>query len=118
VPENVRAGFIYLVMASFGTLCLLLGFGLLAGPDGHYAFAQLRAAHPPAAIGALALVLALLGAGSRPASCRCTSGFRSRIRSTDAGGVLSGDEGVANLTSDRSIPMTDEAMSPLRRSKA
>src|SRR6185312_14810121 len=65
VPENVRAGFIYLVMASFGTLCLLLGFGLLAGPGGHYAFAQLRAAHPSAAIGALALVLALLGAGSK-----------------------------------------------------
>ena len=65
VPENVRAGFIYLVMASFGTLCLLLAFGLLAGPDGHYAFAQMRAVHPSAAIGALALVLALLGAGSK-----------------------------------------------------
>ena len=65
VPKNVRAGFIYLVMASFGTLCLLLGFGLLAGPGGHYAFAQLRAAHPSAAIGALALVLALVGAGSK-----------------------------------------------------
>ncbi len=65
LPENARAGFIYLVMASFGTLCLLLAFGLLAGPDGHYAFAQLRAAHPPASVGALALLLALLGAGSK-----------------------------------------------------
>jgi len=65
LPENVRAGFVYLVMASFGTLCLLLGFGLLAGPDGHYAFAQMRAAHPSAAVGALALLLALLGAGSK-----------------------------------------------------
>jgi hydrogenase-4 component B len=65
LPENVRAGFIYLIMASFGTLCLLLAFGLLAGPDGHYAFAQMRAAHPSAAIGALALLLALLGAGSK-----------------------------------------------------
>src|SRR5262249_18851683 len=36
--DNVRAGYIYLVMASFGTLCLLLGFGLLAGADGGYAF--------------------------------------------------------------------------------
>ena len=35
--------------------------------------------------------------------------------SADAGGVLSEDEGFANLTSDRSIPMTDEAISPLRR---
>src|SRR5262249_58424013 len=31
--DNVRAGYIYLVMASFGTLMLLLAFGLLAGPD-------------------------------------------------------------------------------------
>ena len=29
---SLRAGFIYLVMASFGTLSLLLAFGLLAGP--------------------------------------------------------------------------------------
>ena len=36
VPENVHAGFVYLVMASFGTLTLLLAFGLLAGPDGLY----------------------------------------------------------------------------------
>src|SRR5262245_62064190 len=35
-PENRRAGFIYLAMASFGTLALLLAFGLLAGPDGSY----------------------------------------------------------------------------------
>ncbi len=65
LPENVRAGYVYLIMASFGTLCLLLAFGLLAGPDGHYTFAQMRAAHPSAAIGALALLLALLGAGSK-----------------------------------------------------
>ena len=45
-PENARAGFIYLVMASFGTLTLLLAFGLLAGPDGGYAFAAIRARHP------------------------------------------------------------------------
>ena len=44
-PENARAGYIYLVMASFGTLALLLAFGLLAGADGGYAFAAIRAAH-------------------------------------------------------------------------
>src|SRR5271154_4259899 len=65
VPENVRAGYVYLVMASFGTLALLLAFGLLAGPDGLYTFAQMRAAHPSAALGALALLLALVGAGSK-----------------------------------------------------
>jgi formate hydrogenlyase subunit 3/multisubunit Na+/H+ antiporter MnhD subunit len=65
VAENVRAGYIYLLMASFGTLALLLAFGLLAGPDGLYTFAQMRAAHPPAALGALVLLLALIGAGSK-----------------------------------------------------
>jgi hydrogenase-4 component B len=65
VPENVRAGYIYLLMASFGTLALLLGFGLLAGPDGLYTFAQMRAAHPTAVLGALVLLLALIGAGSK-----------------------------------------------------
>jgi hydrogenase-4 component B len=65
VPDNVRAGYVYLVMASFGTLALLLTFGLLAGPDGLYTFAQMRAAHPSAGIGALALLLALIGAGSK-----------------------------------------------------
>jgi hydrogenase-4 component B len=65
VAENVRAGYVYLVMASFGTLTLLLAFGLLAGPDGLYTFAQMRAAHPSAVLGALALILALVGAGSK-----------------------------------------------------
>jgi formate hydrogenlyase subunit 3/multisubunit Na+/H+ antiporter MnhD subunit len=65
VPENVRAGYIYLLMASFGTLALLLAFGLLAGSDGLYTFAQMRAAHPAAATGALVLLLVLIGAGSK-----------------------------------------------------
>jgi formate hydrogenlyase subunit 3/multisubunit Na+/H+ antiporter MnhD subunit len=63
--DNVRAGFVYLVMASFGTLALLLAFGLLAGPDGFYAFDAMRTAHPSATLGALALILALIGAGSK-----------------------------------------------------
>src|SRR5262249_33392460 len=64
-PTNLRAGYIYLVMASFGTLALLLMFGLLAGPDGGYGFAEIRAAHPSAVPGAWVLVLALVGAGSK-----------------------------------------------------
>ena len=44
--ENLRAGYIYLVMASFGTLCLLLAFGLLAGADGSYAFDAIRGSQP------------------------------------------------------------------------
>jgi hydrogenase-4 component B len=65
VADNVRAGYVYLVMASFGTLALLLGFGLLAGSDGLYTFAQMRAAHPSAMLAALAMLLALIGAGSK-----------------------------------------------------
>src|SRR6202030_4092277 len=60
-----RAGYVYLVMASFGTLALLLVFGLLAGADGNYAFDAMRAAHPSASLAALVLILALVGAGSK-----------------------------------------------------
>ena len=63
--DNLRAGYVYLVMASFGTLALLLAFGLLAGADGNYAFDAIRAGHPAAWLGALVLILALVGAGSK-----------------------------------------------------
>ncbi|HXR87786.1 MAG TPA: hydrogenase 4 subunit B [Stellaceae bacterium] len=63
--DNRRAGYLYLVMASFGTLALLLAFGLLAGPEGAYGFAQMRAAAHGAGLAALVLSLALLGAGSK-----------------------------------------------------
>lgn len=65
VSGNARAGFIYLLMASGGTLCLLLTFGLLAGPDGGYAFDAIRAAHPQTTIAVLVMLLALIGAGSK-----------------------------------------------------
>jgi formate hydrogenlyase subunit 3/multisubunit Na+/H+ antiporter MnhD subunit len=62
---NRRAGYVYLVMASFGTLALLLAFGLLAGADGSYTFSAIRAtAHAPTTA-ALVLFLVLLGAGSK-----------------------------------------------------
>jgi formate hydrogenlyase subunit 3/multisubunit Na+/H+ antiporter MnhD subunit len=63
--ENVRAGYVYVLMASFGTLALLLAFGLLAGSNGGYAFAAMRAAHPAAGPAVLVLLLALIGAGSK-----------------------------------------------------
>ncbi len=64
-PANVRAGYLYLVMACFGTLALLLAFGLLAGPNGGYDFAAIRAGTVTPAFAALVLTLALLGAGSK-----------------------------------------------------
>ena len=64
-PENIRAGYIYLLMASFGTMALLLAFGLLAGGNGDYSFAAMRATHPSTGLAALVLILALVGAGSK-----------------------------------------------------
>jgi hydrogenase-4 component B len=63
--DNARAGYVYLVMATFGTLALLLAFSLLAGPGGGYDFSAMRAAHPSSGLAALVLALALLGAGSK-----------------------------------------------------
>jgi len=62
---NRRAGFIYIVMASFGTLALLLAFGVLAGPEGGYAFSAMRAHAPDLQTAEVVLFLALLGAGSK-----------------------------------------------------
>jgi formate hydrogenlyase subunit 3/multisubunit Na+/H+ antiporter MnhD subunit len=64
-PGNAAAGYLYLLMASFGTLALLLAFGLLAGPSGGYAFDAIREAPPSTGIAAVVLVLALIGAGSK-----------------------------------------------------
>ena len=63
--DNRRAGYVYILMASFGTFALLLAFGLLAGPDGHYAFATMRGQNLPTSYGSVVLLLALLGAGSK-----------------------------------------------------
>ncbi|RXH22845.1 oxidoreductase [Bradyrhizobium nanningense] len=62
--ENVRAGYVYLLMASFGTLALLLAFGLLASNAG-YDFDAIRASHPSAALTGTVVILVLLGAGSK-----------------------------------------------------
>ncbi|MEX1179925.1 MAG: hydrogenase 4 subunit B [Cucumibacter sp.] len=64
-PENRRAGYVYLLMASAGSLALLFAFGLLAGPEGGYGFAAIRATEPTPLVGALVLGLVLLGAGSK-----------------------------------------------------
>jgi hydrogenase-4 component B len=62
---NAKAGYVYLVMASFGTLALLLAFGLLAGPAGDYGFAAIRGAQHTPWAATLVLILMLLGAGSK-----------------------------------------------------
>jgi hydrogenase-4 component B len=62
-PSNRRAGYIYILMASFGTLALLLAFGLLAGTTGSYTFADIRSGS--GSLSGFVLILALLGAGSK-----------------------------------------------------
>jgi hydrogenase-4 component B len=61
-----HAAFVYLVMAGFGTATLLLAFGLLAGPDGGYDFASMRAygVRTPL-ISVLIVALSLIGTGSK-----------------------------------------------------
>src|SRR6187401_133980 len=63
--ENLQAGYVYLLMAGFGTLALLLAFGLLAGDNGNYLFESVRAAPPSPSVAAIVLVLVLIGAGSK-----------------------------------------------------
>ncbi|WP_088344242.1 MULTISPECIES: hydrogenase 4 subunit B [Rhodomicrobium] len=64
-PENTRAGTIYILMAMFGTLALLLAFGLLSGPTGAYAFDEIRGARHADWLPGLVLMLMLIGAGSK-----------------------------------------------------
>ncbi|MFO1107776.1 MAG: hydrogenase 4 subunit B [Bradyrhizobium sp.] len=64
-PENRRAGFVYLIMASIGTLSLLLALGLLTGADGNYTFEAIRAGARTPLTAAIVLVLVLVGAGSK-----------------------------------------------------
>ncbi|WP_315730902.1 hydrogenase 4 subunit B [Bradyrhizobium sp. SZCCHNR3109] len=64
-PENRRAGYVYLIMASLGTLALLLALGLLAGQDGNYSFEAIRHGARTPLTSAMVLVLVLIGAGSK-----------------------------------------------------
>ena len=77
---NAHAGCVYLVMAGFGTLALLLCFGLLAGPGGGYAFAEMRAAGSRPRSARWSWCWLCSAPDRRPASCRCTSGCRWPIR--------------------------------------
>ncbi len=63
--DNLRAGLVYIVMASAGTFALLLAFGLLAGSGGFYSFAAIRAHAPGPLVAATVLALVLFGAGSK-----------------------------------------------------
>lgn len=63
--DNLRAGHLYLVMAAGGTAALLLAFGLLAGPESSYAFADIRAIAREPVVAGVVFCLVLLGTGSK-----------------------------------------------------
>ncbi|TAN56340.1 MAG: hydrogenase 4 subunit B, partial [Rhodospirillales bacterium] len=63
--ENRKAAFTYLIMALFGTFCLLGAFGILAQAGGGYDFTAMRAAKLDGLQSALVVLLGLLGAGSK-----------------------------------------------------
>ena len=69
--DNARAGYIYLVMASFGTLALLLAFGLLSGPSGNYTFEAIRAVKPTPFIATVVLFTILYCWTDRLCRCAC-----------------------------------------------
>ncbi|MDE2030115.1 MAG: hydrogenase 4 subunit B [Alphaproteobacteria bacterium] len=62
---NAHAAYTYLLMANAGTVALLFAFGVLAGPSGGYAFDTIRAAAHPSWVVGVAVVMAMLGAGSK-----------------------------------------------------
>ena len=66
---NAHAAYVYLIMAVFSGLTLLLAFGLLAGPQGSspggFTFAAFRASPLPPATVAIVFVLAMIGTGSK-----------------------------------------------------
>lgn len=63
--ETLRAGHLYLVMAAGGTAALLLAFGLLAGPESSYAFADIREIAREPVVAGVVFCLVLLGTGSK-----------------------------------------------------
>jgi formate hydrogenlyase subunit 3/multisubunit Na+/H+ antiporter MnhD subunit len=63
--ENAHAAYVYLLMAVFSGLTLLLAFGLLGGSSGAFTFAAIRASHlPPLTLG-IVFVLVMIGTGSK-----------------------------------------------------
>lgn len=56
---------LHLILAALAAGCLILGFGLLAGPAGAYDFAAIRAVPPEGWRAGAVLALGLLGAGAQ-----------------------------------------------------
>ncbi len=62
---NRRASFLYLLMAHVGALCILLGFGVLAGFGNGFSFDAMRTAPLSSTWASVAFVLAFIGFGMK-----------------------------------------------------
>jgi formate hydrogenlyase subunit 3/multisubunit Na+/H+ antiporter MnhD subunit len=65
IPEIRRAGFLYLLMAHIGAICILLSFGVLQGGSWHFTFDAMRSARLSPFWASTAFLLALLGFGAK-----------------------------------------------------
>jgi len=65
IPEIRRAGFLYLLMAHVGAICILLSFGVLQGGSWQFTFDAMRHASLVPFWASTAFLLALLGFGAK-----------------------------------------------------
>src|SRR5665213_2297372 len=65
IPEIRSAGFLYLVMAHIGAICILLSFGVLQGGSWQFTFDAMRHASLSHFWASTAFILALLGFGAK-----------------------------------------------------
>lgn len=65
IPEIRRAGFLYLIMAHVGAVCILLCFGVLQGGSWHFTFDAMRGAPLTPFWATTAFLLALFGFGAK-----------------------------------------------------
>jgi formate hydrogenlyase subunit 3/multisubunit Na+/H+ antiporter MnhD subunit len=65
IPEIRRAGFLYLLIAHVGAICILLCFGVLQGGSWLFTFDAMRSATLTPLLASTAFLLALLGFGAK-----------------------------------------------------
>ena len=65
IPEIRAAGFLYLVMAHVGAICILLCFGVLQGGSWQFTFDAMRGASLTPFLATTAFLLALIGFGAK-----------------------------------------------------
>lgn len=65
IPEILRAGFLYLLMAHLGAVCILLSFGVMQGGSWQFTFDAMRNASLSPFWATAAFTLALLGFGAK-----------------------------------------------------